>query len=150
MHTKIITDTYIHIYMCTNIHTCINTLVLAHLHTLKTPKQHKMTSAGQETQVYTVAISPIQWQTEQTRLNIFHGWAHQLNALRSDVSLMSCGKWYNNHTCQNTCPYCPTSSVPVGETQPNKQIPFQKAETGNEESCPARSSLSPLPTPPSR
>lgn len=62
---------------------------------------------------------------------------------------MSCGKWYNNHTrLPEHLPILPRQLNASGETQPNKQIPFLKAETGNEESCPARSTPSPLPPPP--
>lgn len=50
---------------------------------------------SQDTQDQTVAISP---SSDRESLDIFHGWVLELNALRSDVSLMKCSKWYRNHS----------------------------------------------------
>lgn len=106
-HTKIIKHTYIHIKTCTNIHTCINTRTCARMHTRI--QTHTLTSSHFNTQTTQTdnhrprntglhcCHIPFQRHREQTSLNIFHGWVRYLNTLRSNVSLMSCGKWYNNH-----------------------------------------------------
>lgn len=72
---------------------------------------------------------PFQRQGEQRSLGIFHAWVLELNALRSDVSLMKCSKWYRNHSTAALPEHSAHSSaglVPAGGSGQINRFSFQR------------------------
>lgn len=94
---------------------------------------------------------PFQRHREQRSLGIFHAWVLDLNALRSDVSLMKCSKWYRNHSAAalpEPSAHSSAGPLPSGGSGQINRFRFQRQRAVMRRQAPSRPTTSPSQIPP--